>query len=106
MIYRPGMSTPGDRLRTRRQKAGLSQQDFAKHIGVAQSTVHKYETGTIPISGEIAIRIAKRFRCDPEEFAPESVDLIMRDAEDHVRRAIKEYALFMTGKKSPDPDLA
>lgn len=93
------MSTAGDRLRIRRREAGISQKEFARRIGVAQSTVHKYETGAIPISGEAALRIAKHFRCDPIEFAPDSLDLIVRDAEERVRQDIKEYALFKTGRK-------
>ena len=36
--------TMGDRMRKAREVLGMSQADFAKHIGVGRSTVQSYES--------------------------------------------------------------
>lgn len=38
--------TLGDRLRKAREVTGMSQVEFAEHIGIGRSTVQSYENGT------------------------------------------------------------
>jgi DNA-binding XRE family transcriptional regulator len=37
-----------------RLRLGETQTEFAKHFGVNQSTIHRWETGKLPIEGIIA----------------------------------------------------
>lgn len=41
------MATIGDRIREMRMDAGMSQVEFAKHIGVSKQTLYKYENNII-----------------------------------------------------------
>ena len=47
------MITPWQIIKTPK-RLGESQSQFAKHFGVNQSTVHRWETGELPIEGIIA----------------------------------------------------
>ena len=47
------MIKPSQIIKTR-ARLGESQTKFAKHFGVNQSTVHRWETGELPIEGIIA----------------------------------------------------
>lgn len=50
-----------NRLAELRKKSGLSQQQFAKIIGVAQNTVSNWENGNRLMDTEIAAQIANYF---------------------------------------------
>jgi transcriptional regulator with XRE-family HTH domain len=43
----------GDELRERRTKAGLSQRDVARRLGIPQSKVSNMETGAEAVSGHL-----------------------------------------------------
>jgi transcriptional regulator with XRE-family HTH domain len=44
-------------VRLTRKRLGESQADFAKHFKVNQSTIHRWETGKLPIEGIIEIGV-------------------------------------------------
>ncbi|MEJ0020705.1 MAG: helix-turn-helix transcriptional regulator [Acetobacteraceae bacterium] len=48
-----------------RQQAGLTLQEVAKKMGVATSSVHKWEVGRAPVSIETLQRLARLFETDP-----------------------------------------
>lgn len=54
----PDKKIVGDRLRTIRTKLGLSQEEFAKKLGIAQSAVAMYEIGERTPRDEIKKKIA------------------------------------------------
>ena len=66
-------------MRYCRKQNGISQKDFAKEIGVAQSTVHSWESKRTSVTVPHARKIAKYFGIDFEEFC--DVDLEKRDLE-------------------------
>jgi transcriptional regulator with XRE-family HTH domain len=40
-----------------REKLGESQAEYAKHFKVNQSTIHRWETGKLPIEGIVEIGV-------------------------------------------------
>ena len=58
------MSTFGDRLKTLRNKKGLSQMEFSKQIGISKSSVNMYERGEREPNFEILETIADYFNVD------------------------------------------
>lgn len=62
-----------------RKQNGLSQKEFAHAIGVAQSTVHSWESKRTSVTVPYAKKIAAYFEVDFEEFC--DVDLEKRDLE-------------------------
>ena len=51
--------TIGERIRLKREKNNLSQEQLAERIGVSQMMVSYYERDFKPLSFEMAIRIAR-----------------------------------------------
>ena len=58
------MPTFGDRLKTLRNKKGLSQMEFSKQIGISKSSVNMYERGEREPNFEILETIADYFNVD------------------------------------------
>ena len=52
------MHNTGDRIRYFRMKKNMTQQDLADKLGVNQSTVSDYETGTFELTLPKLVRIA------------------------------------------------
>lgn len=50
------MVDPAD-IKRHRRRLGESQAEFAKRFGVNQSTVHRWETGDLPIKGIIELGV-------------------------------------------------
>lgn len=50
--------TIGERIKEMRNENGLTQQQLASLIGVAQNTISQYENGTANASIEIIVRLA------------------------------------------------
>lgn len=53
--------TLGERLKAEREKKGVSQNDIAKTLGVAQPTISKYELGIKQPSNGALIALADYF---------------------------------------------
>lgn len=57
----------GNRIKTRRQKLNLTQGDIANDIGVAVSTIQRYEAGTIEkLKIPVIEAIARSLQVSPE----------------------------------------
>lgn len=41
------MTTIGDRIRARRKRLDLTQEELGKRVGVTKATINKYETGIV-----------------------------------------------------------
>ncbi len=55
----------GDRVKKRRVKLGISQQDLAESIGVSQNAIHKLEDGTTDSPRKI-FELAQQLTCSAE----------------------------------------
>lgn len=61
------MSTTGERIRTLRQRRGLTLDDVARHLGVGRQTIYKYEHNKIEnIPLENIEKMAALFGTSPE----------------------------------------
>ena len=89
-----------NRLAKLRKKSGLSQQQFAKMIGVAQNTLSYWEQGTYDVDTESLQKIADYFGV--------SVDYILcRDSTSVTQKVSDEdimFALF-EGDKDITPEM-
>ena len=60
--------TVGNTLKIHRQMAGLTQEDFARKIGVTRQTIIAMEKGNYVPSVLLALKIAREFRKPVEEI--------------------------------------
>ena len=60
--------TPGDRLRTRRFNAGLTQAQLAEKLGVGKSYISDLERGRRQIGRMTAEKLATALGRNPEDF--------------------------------------
>ena len=81
----------GDRLKSLRNRKGLSQSEFAKQIGVSKSSVNMYERGDREPNFETLEAIADYFNVD--------LDYLMGKSE------IENRARFVLGGSKAVPDL-
>jgi len=56
----------GERLREAREKSGLKQNMVAKHLGIHNSTLAKYESGTREADNETLIKLAELYQVNVE----------------------------------------
>ena len=57
-----------NRLRAFREKKGLSQERLAEMVSVTRQTIISIEGGRYVPSLELALRLARRFRCRVEDL--------------------------------------
>lgn len=57
----------GQRVAALRHEKGLSQQELAQRLGVAQSVVSDYERGILRLHGELLLELAEIFGATPNE---------------------------------------
>lgn len=62
------MGLTKNRLREVREKAGLSQEKLAAEAGVTRQTIISIEGGRYVPSLELALALAKRFKCRVEDL--------------------------------------
>lgn len=62
------MTLATNRLKEKRQKAGLSQEKLAGLVEVSRQTIISIETGRYVPSLELALRLARSFNCRVEEL--------------------------------------
>ena len=74
-----GNPVVGERIRMRRKELGMTLDDIAGEIGVAKSTIQRYETGTIEkLKLPVIEAIARVLRVAPEWLVGKS-DNMLRD---------------------------
>jgi DNA-binding XRE family transcriptional regulator len=61
MVSREHSSPVENRIRSRRQAAGLSQQELARRCGMTRQAVNAIEAGHYVPSTLVAMRLAKAF---------------------------------------------
>lgn len=64
-------------IATMREKAGLTQTDLAKKLGVHQTTVSKWEAADIYPTGSLIPKIAEILNCSTD-------DLFKKDDRDNI----------------------
>lgn len=75
-----GNPVVGERMRTRRKELGMTLDDISMEIGVARSTVQRYETGAIEkLKLPVIEAIARVLRVTPEWLVGKT-DEPLRDA--------------------------
>lgn len=60
----------GHQLRDRRESLGLSQEEVAWAVGVAQGSISHYEQGKSEIPLGVLIEICRRFGISPIDIVP------------------------------------
>ncbi len=63
-----GMETIGERLARLRQERGISQQELAEQLGIAQPNVSDYERGILRLHGELIVRLTEIFRVSADDL--------------------------------------
>ncbi len=65
---RADMALAKNRLKEMREKVRLSQEALASEIGVTRQTIISIEGGRYVPSLELALKLAKRFKCKVEDL--------------------------------------
>jgi transcriptional regulator with XRE-family HTH domain len=63
-----GMESIGERLMRLRQERGISQQDMAEQLGIAQPNISDYERGVLRLHGELIVKITKILGISSDEL--------------------------------------
>ena len=101
----------GDKLREQRVRHGLTQDQFAKEIGISRRTLLHYEMSkTYPKRREIYKKLADFFEVDMNYFLTEDEEFLTEAAEKYGRRGLSQAesvleqaaALFAGGELSDD----
>lgn len=103
----------GEKVREARKQAGLSQEEFAKAIGVSLRTITNYETnGVYPKKREIYPKIAEVLGVDINYLMTESDAFITEANEKYGARGAKQAKELMeevtglfAGGKMADEDM-
>lgn len=75
-----GNPVVGERIRMRRKELGMTLDDIAGEIGVAKSTIQRYETGTIEkLKLPVIEAIARVLRVAPEWLAGKSDNMLRNE---------------------------
>lgn len=81
----------GDKLRGQRVRRGLTQDEFAKEIGVSRRTLIYYEQGkTYPQQRSFYKRLADYFEVDVNYFLTEDEEFLVGAAEKYGRRGLSQ----------------
>lgn len=93
------MATPlhveiGLRLRSARERAGMTQDQLAGAIRIETATLSRYETGRSPVSLEVLERAATALSIEPEE-------LLARTGQERSELRGDEAALLATYRSLP-----
>lgn len=89
---------PDNRIREMRKKAGVSQFEVARAIGMHQTHFGKLENGTRPLTLDWARRISKVLGCTVADLLS-SADHPLR-LEDDERRLIERYRAGSAAEKA------
>ncbi len=69
--YRAEVGSIGDGIRSRRKKAGMTQEVLANEIGIGQSMLAQIERGSKVPTMVLGRQIARVFKCSMEELFEE-----------------------------------
>jgi predicted transcriptional regulator/transcriptional regulator with XRE-family HTH domain len=76
----------GDRIRTHRRNAGVTQRDLASAVGVSPAYLSLIESDKRQIGGRLLHRIAERLGVAPDAFTQISDDRLAADLDEVARR--------------------
>lgn len=88
----------GERLKSLRERAGLTQAELGKRIGARQSHVHRLEIGEREPTLATAVAIARAIGCDIKEFVPDGAKVEVRLEADELAARPKRRS-----RKPPSP---
>jgi transcriptional regulator with XRE-family HTH domain len=81
----------GERIRSRRIRAGVSQENLGKPLGVSFQQIQKYEKGTNRVSAGRLLKIAEVLECNVTDF--------FEGLQDSRTRAAAEFSQFLATKE-------
>lgn len=87
------MSTLGNRIKFLREQKDINQSEFAKILGIANSTLSQYETGQRIPSDEIKLKIANYFKVTIDYLLGNSSESATIESEN------QDISLIMTNLK-------
>jgi len=105
----------GEKLREQRNKAGLSQEELGKHVGITKRTIINYENGnSYPQDRKVYFKLAEYFDVDVNYFLTENEEFLTLAAEGYGKRGQEQAnhileqasALFAGGELSETDQLA
>ena len=76
----------GDRIRTQRRNAGVTQRDLAEAVGVSPAYLSLIESDKRQIGGRLLHRIAERLGVPADAFTAISDDRLAADLDEVARR--------------------
>ena len=85
-----------DRIKIRRQELGLTLKDVAKRLGVAESTVSRYETEDIKNMGIDKIeKLAAALDCSPGYIMGWEIDIDIEKLNKDNKKKLEDYFLLL-----------
>jgi transcriptional regulator with XRE-family HTH domain len=81
----------GERIRSRRIHAGVSQENLGKLLGVSFQQIQKYEKGTNRVSAGRLLKIAEVLECDVTDF--------LEGLQDSRTSSAAEFSKFLATKE-------
>ena len=77
----------GEKLREQRNKAGLSQEELGKYVGITKRTIINYENGnSYPQDRKVYFKLAEYFDVDVNYFLTENEEFLTLAAEGYGKR--------------------
>lgn len=85
-----------DRIKLRRLELGLTLKDVSKKLGVAESTVSRYETEDIKNMGIDKIeKLAQALDCSPGYLMGWEVQIDIEKLNKHNKKKLEDYFLLL-----------
>lgn len=63
-----GMESIGERLARFREERGISQQELAEQLGIAQPNISDYERGVLRLHGELIVKLTEILRVSADDL--------------------------------------
>lgn len=85
-----------DRIKLRRLELGLTLKDVSKRLGVAESTVSRYETEDIKNMGIDKIeKLAQALDCSPGYIMGWEIDIDIEKLNKENKKKLEDYFLLL-----------
>lgn len=90
---KPTMKMRGDRLRTMRERAGMSQDDLGQAGGVSLRQIGRYETGEAEPTAHVLAQMAKALNCSADYLLGlvDDPTAIMPDMDAEMRSMVERF---------------